>query len=176
MPSLRIKVTRIAVALVLVSTPALGELGWKEADYAKHYGSPQKSPLTPDQVRFDRPGGGMLLLRMADGRSQEELWVVERDEKAIPEALRKQAREATKSKKPARVVRFKVPLAPAAEIYETTKGRQTIQVDVRNRGFRSVALCLKSKPCILLDQILNIERQTDALIAPGAIEMMRRRD
>jgi hypothetical protein len=155
---------------------AQADLGWSEAQYVKRYGAPGKSPITPDQVRFERPAGGMLLVRFASGRSREELWEVDRDNKAVPERLMKGARKIA-SGKPTRVIEFKTPRAPAAELYEQRQGAETIRVDMRNRSIRRIAVCSASRqePCVLFDQALNTERQTDALLAPAAIDMMRGR-
>lgn len=164
----------LILGALLLGVPARADLGWKESDYGKRYGTATKSAVTPDQIRYDLAGGGMLLVRLVGGRSEEELWVIDVDERVLPAALAKQARAVIAKGKPVSVVRFKVPHAPPAELYESVTASRRLRIDVRNQALRRVALCQGSKPCLLFDQALSGERQVDGLVAPSARDVERR--
>jgi len=147
---------------VLIETPASGEIGWSQVDYVKHVGPATVSPMTPEQVRFTS-GGDSVLVRFADGHSREELWAVGEQTDHIPAALLRQAQEAVRGT-PLRRVDFQVPHAPAAEIFEMRATDLTLQVDRRGGRIVRIAVCRSAEPCVLLDQLLAMERATDALI------------
>ncbi|HUI25063.1 MAG TPA: hypothetical protein VL403_03175 [Candidatus Kryptonia bacterium] len=175
---------RITMALMLLiagchsgcrETLVTKELGKTEADYAASYGTPSKSSMTPDQIAFNVAPGSLLVARVADGRSTEELWLLNDQGVGLPEVIaRRAALVLAPDAKPDRVVRFSTPGMPAAEIFEFREGDGVILVERRNGMVTRAALCAQRASCRLLDQTLKAELETDALMARAA-EASRRR-
>lgn len=161
-----------ALVTLGLSSTSRAELGWTETEYVKRLGPAGRSPLTPNEARFAAPGGGSVVVIFAEGRSREEIWLVDRDTSFVPPALLKQAQAAVQGT-PVRRVEFHLEGAPAAEIFEVHDEHVTLQVDYRNHAVVRIGLCRAAEPCTLVDRLLAMERMTDDLGARTQEQMRR---
>lgn len=154
----------VAALVVGVGNPARAELGWSEAQYVKRFGLALHSPLSANEAQFVVKDHGQIVAIFSHGRSVEEAWLIQRQPSFVPPDVLRQARRMIRGT-PARRVDFRLPRAPAAQIFESRVKGIEIQVDYRNGAIMRIDRCRGPQPCVLLDRFLTIDRNTDALIA-----------
>ena len=162
----------VVAALLLSGVPARAELGWSEADYAKHFGPALHSPTTADEAQFVVKGRGQVVVMFSQGHSTEEAWLIAGPPTFVPPDVLREARRMVRGT-PVRRVDFRLPRAPAAQIFETRTKSGGLQVDYRNGAIVRIARCRGPQPCVLLDRFLAIDRNTDALMARTEAAMRR---
>ena len=155
----------VSVGLVLLSAVQLAqaELGWREAEYVKHFGKAIRSPMVQNEAQFTTKGGSLVVI-FVDGRSSEEAWLLTRDDRSVPAHLLEQARAAVKRTLKKRVD-FRSERVPPAEMFEAQFDGVTVQVDQRRGAIARIGCCHAAQPCTLLDRLLAMERTTDDLVA-----------
>jgi len=149
------------------------QMGKSEQDYVQRYGPATKSPMTPDQVAFNVVPGTRLVVRFVGGSSVEELWLLAPDLRGLPEAVAAEARKIQPGQKPVRSIVFESESRTPVEFFEQPVGEGSLQFERRAGQFTRVALCANRGSCNLLNQVVQSEKATDALMGRAAAAIRR---
>ncbi len=133
-----------------------------EAEYVAQFGAAARSPMTPDQALFNPAPGTRVLVRFAEGRSIEELWMIEGTGEGVPPAVWKRAQQlAGPMATPMRTVVFKERGHAAADLFEQRVGSGKITVERRAGRLVRIGLCTDAGTCHLLASTIQGEIVTD---------------
>ncbi len=169
----------VALSLLLLGLAACShdaiqqELGKTEQDYVARFGKATKSPMTPDQVAFTAGSGTRLVVRFNSGRSVEELWLVGSQPQAVPKPLLHLSQSIAPGEKPDRSMVFKSETSTPVEVFDRVVGKGMLQVERRSGHLTRLAVCSDSSSCLLLNQVLQSEKATDALMVRGEAQLRR---
>jgi hypothetical protein len=171
--------TALVALLMVISCRAddvPGHLGRSREDYSKVYGEAVSSPMTPNQLAFTVAADTRLIVRFADGRSAEELWLLGAATGAVPSGLAARAQRLIQSGiEPVRIVTFKMEGVLPAQVFERPMAGGKLIAERRGDRLEKVALCADASQCRLLDFALKRERDTDSLLSAAADALRGRR-